>query len=327
MKKKYKIVSLFITLIAGAGFLVGQNNRTPIEAMHNTIDKTLEATTASVNYIENKGQWNSNVLYQGDFNGGRVFLEKNALMYVFYPPGGVERLHPGPNTNRADMRRCTMTFQAVRMQFEGCNPASIEAIDKKLYYCNYFIGNDKSKWASNAGVYGTVNYNNLYPGVSAKIFSDLNNVRYDFTLDPNTNPSEIKLHFDGQNKLSLVNGQLVIHTEIGDITEAEPIAYQEITGKKVNVDCHYTLKDNTLGFTIQGNYDASQPLIIDPTLVFSTFSGSTADNWGMSAAYDAVSNAYTSGICFGVGYSHHNRSIHDYLPGWWHRRGKHLRWF
>ncbi|HSY77730.1 MAG TPA: PKD domain-containing protein, partial [Bacteroidia bacterium] len=98
------------------------------------------------------------------------------------------------------------------------------------------------------------------------------------------------------------DGQLFIHTEIGDIAQARPVAYQEIDGKKVNVDCDFVLNNDVVGFNIKGNYNASLPLVIDPTLIFSTFSGSTADNWGMSATYDAVSNAYTSGICFGVGY-------------------------
>ncbi|MEO7089000.1 MAG: gliding motility-associated C-terminal domain-containing protein, partial [Bacteroidia bacterium] len=55
-------------------------------------------------------------------------------------------------------------------------------------------------------------------------------------------------------------------------------------------------------FKIQQSYNNKFPLIIDPTLIFSTFTGSTVDNWGMSATYDAFGDAYTSGIAFGVGY-------------------------
>jgi len=42
--------------------------------------------------------------------------------------------------------------------------------------------------------------------------------------------------------------------------------------------------------------------VIDPTLVFSSFSGSTADNWGYTATYDAQENLYGGGVVFGVGY-------------------------
>ena len=147
-----------------------------------------------------------------------------------------------------------------------------------------------------------MNYNNIYPGVSVKVFSDMSNVRYDFTVDPHTSLSQIKLRYQGQNSLSLENGQLIIHTEIGDIAQAKPVAYQEINGIKVSVDCQFVLDNDVLGFKVKGDYDASLPLIIDPTLVFATYTGSTADNWGMSATYDPVGNGYTSGICFNIGY-------------------------
>lgn len=302
MKNKYKIFFLFIILLTGNYFCMGQKNVPPSIAVNKAIAQTIDNTNAYVNYTENKGQWRSKVLFQGDFNGGRIFLEKNAFTYLFYPPDASERMHPGPGINKKDLRSCTMTFHAVRMEFLNSMPAAIEGGDSKPFYSNYFIGSDRTKWASAAKAFGSVNYNNIYPGVSVKVFSDLSNVRYDFLIEPHTNISQIKLRFVGQNYLSLNGGQLIIHTQIGDIAQLQPIAYQEINGKRKNVVCSFVLKDDQVAFEINGKYDASQPLIIDPTLVFATFTGSTADNWGMSATYDAYSNAYTSGICFGVGY-------------------------
>ena len=304
MNKKYKILFFFIFLLAGKFIVRAQTAQTipkPV-AINNAIEKTTDNYSANVSYIENKGQWINKVLYQGDFNGGRIFLEKNALTYVFFPPGGFERLHPNANSNPQDFISCTMTFQAVRMEFINSDANTISGEEKKLFYCNYFLGNDSHKWASGTGVFGSVMYNNLYPGISAKVFSDMSNVRYDFLIDPNADLSKLKMSFAGQNYLSLKNGELVIHTEIGDIAQAQPIAYQVINGEKINVDCHFVLSENHLGFEIKNGYDPSLPLVIDPTLVFATFSGSKADNWGMSATYDAMSNAYTSGICFNVGY-------------------------
>lgn len=302
MKKKYKIVFLFLVFLTGNQLLRAQKNLPQSVKVGKAIAETENATDAYINYTENKGQWYNKVLYQGDFQGGRIFLEKDAFTYVFTPSGWEERLHPGPNTKREDLRYCVMTFQAVRMQFLNTMPAAIEGGEQRSYYSNYFLGNDKSKWASRARSFGEVNYNNLYPGISVKVFSDMRNVRYDFTVDPHTSASQIKMKFAGQNSLSLSNNQLVIHTEIGDIAQARPIAYQYINGRKVNVDCDFVLNNDEVSFAIKGNYDANEPLIIDPTLVFSTFTGSTADNWGMSATYDAYSNAYTSGICFAIGY-------------------------
>ena len=64
----------------------------------------------------------------------------------------------------------------------------------------------------------------------------------------------------------------------------------------------YRLIDaQTLGFDL-GPYRRSDSLVIDPTLVFSSFSGSTADNWGYTATFDVQENLYGGGIVFGTGY-------------------------
>src|SRR5690606_33999439 len=49
-------------------------------------------------------------------------------------------------------------------------------------------------------------------------------------------------------------------------------------------------------------YDNSRELIIDPELIFSTYSGATSRNFGMTATYDSQGNAYAGGIVFGPGY-------------------------
>lgn len=251
-------------------------------------------------YIKNQGQWEENVQYRADFRGGRVFLEKKAFTYLFYPAGGFSKLHPHLG-GTSESGSYTFDFQAVKMEFEGALDAVLEGNDKSEIYHNYFLGNDSKKWAANVGLYKGVTYRQLYPGISVKVLSDMNNVRYDFVLAPGADPSAIKLKFTGQNGLSVKNGHLYLKTVVGEILQQSPFAYQEINGEKRRVTCAYVLKEDKVSLSL-GNYDAGRELIIDPTLVFSTFTGSTADNWGMSAAYDAAGNGYTSGICFGVGY-------------------------
>jgi gliding motility-associated-like protein len=257
-----------------------------------------------INYIKNKGQWDARSLYQADFKGGRVFLEPNAFTYVFYPKDGFEPLHPHENGKQVNPTGTyTLTFHAVRMQFLGSSSnVTTEESDKTSFYHNYYLGKDKTKWASNVPLSQTIMYRNLYNGISVKTFSEKNNVRYDFIVDPGADASQIKLQFEGQNKLYLREDDLVIGTEVGDITQQIPYAYQEENGIKQKINCKYKIgRDNTVSFEI-GKYDHNKILIIDPTLVFATYTGSTADNWGMSASYDGAGNGYTTGICFGQGY-------------------------
>ena len=91
----------------------------------------------------------------------------------------------------------------------------------------------------------------------------------------------------------------MLETPVGTITETAPYAYILETGKPVR--CEFILENGRVGFKV-GYYAKGKTLVIDPTLVFSSFSGSLADNWGYTATYDAQGNLYGGGIVFDAGY-------------------------
>jgi len=250
--------------------------------------------------VQNKGQWENRILYKTNFKGGNLFVENSAFTYVFYPKDGFH--HHG--SKKEEIKHKSMEFHALRMDFENAIPAhQVEAQEKQSFYHNYFIGNDPKKWSSQVGVYKTVIYKGLYKGIDVKVFGRGNNVRYDFIIAPGANPSDIVLKFSGQDELFLRKGKLIISTQVGDIIQEAPHAYQETKeGVFKNINCQYALTDNRLCVKITGRYDLSLPLVIDPTLIFSTYTGSLADNWGASASFDAAGNGYTAGRAFGVGY-------------------------
>lgn len=248
-------------------------------------------------FAQNKGQWNDKVLYEGKFKGGKVFLEHQGFSYVFYPKEGLEELHHHRNTAKP------LTYHAVKMGFVNCNlSAFIEQTDSNSFFENYFIGKDPSKWASQVKSYKQIVYKNLYQGIDLKLGSDKNNFRFDFIVSPSADIHQLVMDFKGQNQLRVVDGNLIMNTNVGDITQKAPYAYQVINGKEIKVDCDYILEEEKIKFKIGNNYNKNYELIIDPTLVFATYTGSLADNWGMTATYDLLGNAYTAGMCFGPGY-------------------------
>ncbi len=252
-------------------------------------------------FIENKNQWEQNVCYKADIPAGALFLEKNCLTYHLYDASIREQLH----AHKGDTAHpfLTMKEHAFQMEFEGCNlQPMLEATNKASEYYNYFLGNDASKWASHVNGYYEINYKELYNGIDLKIYTHNNQLKYEYVVAAQAKPSQINVNYIGANKVSTRNNALVIETSLGEIIEEQPYAYQIINGNKKEVECEFLANENKVSFNFPDGYDQTQELIIDPTLIFSTYSGSFADNFGYTATYDSKGFLYAGSSAYGVGY-------------------------
>lgn len=248
-------------------------------------------------FEENRNQWPSQVRYMADLPNGRVFFENNAFTYVFFED--LERFH-----HSATRETDRVKHHAFKVRFLNAESSpTISGKDIYPFHRNYFIGQNRSRWAEGVQVYNGIQYSSLYPGIDLSVYQHQGSFKYDFIVQPGVSPSWIRMKYDGQDGLTVRDGHLFIQTSVGEIQEQEPYAYQVINGVKVKVACAYTLDEqNVLGFRISGPYDLNEPLVIDPTLIVSTYTGSTTDNFGYTATYDATGNIYTGGIAFGAGY-------------------------
>ena len=84
---------------------------------------------------------------------------------------------------------------------------------------------------------------------------------------------------------------------MGEFRESYPYTYQSGLKKEKEVSCRYVVKDNIVRFDVK-DYDPSSTLVIDPTLIFCSFTGSTANNWGFTATYGPDGSFYGGGIVF-----------------------------
>jgi gliding motility-associated-like protein len=277
-------------------FLFSQN--------HGIVLKNTEAPI--LKFEENKNQFDPKVLYEVDLiKSGKLFLEKNTFTYLFWNQDEIEQMHhPSNNADPAQWKNgVAVHFHCVKAEFLNANPdVNVYSQNPVSYYKNYFIGNDPQKWASDVKLYEEVNYSELYTGVDMHVYSKENNLKYDFIVSPDGNPDDIQINYNGPEKVFLKDGNLNILTNQGIITEEKPYAYQLIDGIETEVKCRFELKENVLSFSFPNGYVKTQPLIIDPTLVCSTFSGSTSDNWGYTATYDAAGDIYAGGIAAAFGY-------------------------
>ncbi|TGE12428.1 PKD domain-containing protein [Hymenobacter elongatus] len=256
-----------------------------------------EPPVRTLEFVENRGQWNSRARYMAEVPGGRLFLENQGFTYAFADAQAVAQHHDHAATT--DRLRA----HAYSVTFEGGNPApDFTATEATTDRRNYFLGRDASRWAAGVRAFRQVRYADIYPGISAQLYENQSaHLEYDFLLQAGARPEQIRLRYTGADKLSLQNGQLRVQTSVGTIVEQAPQAWQQNGEKRVPVSCEFVLEHNVVSFRL-GRYNHKQPLVIDPTILFSSFTGSTSDNWGFTATYDQKGNMYSGGIVFGLGY-------------------------
>lgn len=262
----------------------------------------MTASRAGIKFTENKNQWEKNILYRAQLDGGFLFLESNCFTYNFYDKESLREMHAGGGKGRTS----TTSFirsHAFRVSFNNSSKSvSVSSKSPTSDFCNFFLGNDKSKWVGNAKNYKEIYYSNLYSGIDLQVLGYENNMKYNFIVSPSANPNEIALVYEGLDGLTLKNGSLVMKTSINEMVEEKPYAYQVINGEKVEVPCKFVLEGATVKFKFPKAYKKEYELIIDPVLVFACSSGSIADNFGMTATYDAEGNLFSGGTAFGIGY-------------------------
>ncbi|MDX2174673.1 MAG: PKD domain-containing protein [Bacteroidota bacterium] len=287
-----KLILLFF-LYFGNTFFYAQINKKEIITPH---------VHPGLTFTENRGQWDNTILYRAQLDGGALFLEKNKLTFNLYDKKKCRSFHFKKYEKGAFIDD-VIKGHAFNVVFEGSNTnVSTEANQKGDFYENYFLGNDKSKWKGNVANFHQIWYKNLYNNIDYEIITSINGVKYNFHVKPGAEVNNIKLKYNGIENISLKKGVLYIKPQINEIIENKPYAFQYINGKVVEVKCDFKLKENVLSYEFPEGYNKNYELVIDPVLVFAAQSGSTADNFGMTATYDTQGNLYSGGTIFNIGY-------------------------
>lgn len=269
-----------------------------------------------VKFIENRQQWPDEVYFAAEVPGGKLFLEQNKLTYAFYDASQFQeyqnRRHAHQHThtvkddqhvanpkvrNGEEDRQEVLNWHAFQVTFlDARSDTRLTGRDHWTGNYNYIQGNDPQKWASGAKAYRYVEYKQLYKGINLKIYSEDHHIKYDLIVEPDGNPKDIRLKYEGLEDFTLQHGYLRLKTSVNELHELKPYAYQVLDGKKKEVACQFVLKDNMVKFRFPEGYARDKTLVIDPLVIFSVYSGATYDNWGNTATFDEEGNLYSGGI-------------------------------
>ncbi len=252
-------------------------------------------------FVENKNQWDCDVHFVSRIPGGNMILRPGAFRYIWLDQRHLDEMHHHSHGNRLSHEHTSSTMVngvMVDVAFLGANLDAVPTSSgRSLEYYNFFIGDDETRWASEAYSYSNIVYPSLYAGIDLKVYRHADDVKYDFVVAAESDPSQIRVRYAGMDKTLLdENGNLYVKTPVGDIIEKQPYAYQVINGETRSVAVEFVLSNNVVSFVFPEGYDPCYELIIDPLLIFSTFSGSAADNWGSTATPAEKGNLYSAGV-------------------------------
>lgn len=245
-------------------------------------------------FTPNAGQWQNNALARNMQKTGALFIEANGFkIRQIEEKASFEKhqlFHGHYKKNELKILGNNLFFT-----WESGMAQKTDFYDSANYYENYFIGDDSKIWRSHVYPVNSILQRNMYPGVDIRYYGIEEGVEFDIIVKPHGNLNNVKLTWQGAKKAYLQNGQAVFEHGVGRFVLESPIAYQVINGQRISVYCSYFMSYSGLQF-ICNEYNPNYELIIDPVLVFSTYSGSKGDNFGFTATFDSKGNLYAGGI-------------------------------
>ncbi len=276
-----------------------------------------------LSFEANQGQTDKKARFLSHGQGYGLFLTPTeAVLTLHKPKAAAPETGKSPGQTPKTPAGKTLTNFAqtgseiattLHMQLLGANPnPKVGGLDELPGKVNYFRGNDPKQWHTDIPTYAKVKYEKVYPDIDLIYYGNQRQLEYDFIVAPGADPKAVRLAFKGADKLNVdAQGDLVLHTKGGDVRLRKPLVYQDVDGKRRQIDGRYSLQPAKgkghaqVGFQVAA-YDKSKPLVIDPVLVYSTYLGGSSNDEAFDIAVDSAGNAYVTGQTDSTGFPTQN---------------------
>ncbi len=246
------------------------------------------------------------LLFEAGSNGSKGearFLSHSDTYVLELASAGARFFFDGSES--PDKSSSTSRPGALQMQFAGANPTAQPAGMGMLPgRSNYFRGNDPSQWRRDVPQFERVRYSQIYNGVDLIFYGNQQQLEYDLVVAPGANPNVVLLSFEGAESLRLDDhGDLVVQTAGEELIQHKPVVYQqasEPSGALRVLRGDYQLKGKNRVAFVVSDYDPRQPLVIDPTIIFSKTIGGKDEDRSFAVAVDSAGNSYITGLTFSL---------------------------
>ncbi len=227
-------------------------------------------------FVENRGQWPSDVRFLATSGGTAAAVEDRAIA-----------LH----SELAPAVRLTIVYTRT-----DARPAGVE---RRAARYNYFLGDDSSKWREGVPAFGGVVWRDLYDGIDMVVHRRGDRFEYDLVLAAGTQLDCVTVACEGATRLEISDdGALLLHTGSGFVRQTPPIAWEVLPdGCTREIECRFQILGPTAyGFDVAGR-DGELSLVVDPGLEWSTFLGGRGGDFigPVVPARDASGDVFVGG--------------------------------
>jgi hypothetical protein len=249
-------------------------------------------------FVPNRGQEDASVRFQARGLGGSLFFTPSEVVFSLPNPMRVME------NDRANVRYDLHPANVVRIHYQGANEnPQIVALGQLPGVVNVLKGDNPSRWRTNLPTYSGITYKELYPGIELRYEGTDGQLKSTFHVAPGADPSAIVWRYRGVDTLSTdEDGNLVVNLPEpagagAVLLEQAPVAWQEVAGNRVMIPVQYAVSNNDkkVSFVFPDGYDATLPLVIDPTITYSTYLGGVRTDEGHAITLDADCNVYVTG--------------------------------
>lgn len=255
---------------------------------------------AQTGFVENLGQFDKPIKYQADFNNHTIYIDKEGFSVLLHDnETWIEWINEAHEHKQLKTRKNraskTLKFQFIKFELVGADLSNYMGQKPFNAYYNYYLGNDRSRWVSGAKKYEKLYFTNIYPNIDLEFEAIDQRFKYNFILNRGASIGDIKIDIRGADNVKVTDERLEISTQFGSFSEVMPVSYSVVNNLREPLVMKYITHGRYIGFETEYNV-SEYTRVIDPELVFSTYSGSSVDNFGFTATFDSSGNLYAGGI-------------------------------
>jgi hypothetical protein len=259
----------------------------PVSATERRVGRAYGSLPLS--FEANRGQTDRRVKFLARGAGYSLFLTATQAV--------VELGTPSVPAGRSRLEGKAAQVSVLRMGLVGANThPRVLGRDRLPGRANYLLGHDLARWQAGVPTYERILYPDVYHGVDLLYYGTQGQLEFDFDLAPGADPRSIGFRFRGADGLRLdAGGDLLVKLAGGELRLGSPHIYQDLDGIRREVPGGYSLTSRgEIGFHV-AEYDASEPLVIDPVLLYATYLGGMGIDGGNGIAVDGSGAAYVVG--------------------------------